>query len=82
MFLSVVKERLQENFIQNLNAELNESSRAVFYRQSASFQLSEYLEIVNITKFRTTLTKHRVFSHKLEIEMGRWARHERIVYDD
>ena len=30
VFLSVVKERLQDNFIQNWNAELNESSRAVF----------------------------------------------------
>ena len=27
--LSVVKERLQDNFIQNWNAEINESSRAV-----------------------------------------------------
>ena len=42
VFLSVVKERLQDNFIQNWNAELNESSRAVFNRQIASFQLSEY----------------------------------------
>ena len=28
-FLSVVKERLKDKFIKNLNAELNESSRAV-----------------------------------------------------
>ena len=73
VFLLVVKERLQDNFIQNWNAELNESSRAVCYRQIASFQLSEYLEIVNIKKFRITLTELRVSSHRLEIEMGRWA---------
>ena len=71
VFLSVVKERLQDNFIQNWNTELNESSRAVFYRQIASFQSSEYLEIVNIKKFRIALTKLRVSSQRLEIEMGR-----------
>ena len=53
-----------------------------FYRQIASFQSSEYLEIVNIKKFRIALTKLRVSSHRLEIEMGRWARPERIEFDD
>ena len=37
VFLSVVKERLQDIFFQNWNAELNEASRAFFYRQIASF---------------------------------------------
>ena len=54
----------------------------LFYRQIASFQFSEYLEIVNIKKFRIALTKIRVSSHRLEIEMGRWARPERIEFYD
>ena len=44
--------------------------------------MSEYLEIVNIKKFKIALAKLRVSSHRLEIEMGRLARPERIEFDD
>ena len=43
----------------------------LFYRQIATFWFSDYLEIVNIKKFRIASTKLRVSSHRLEIEMGR-----------
>ena len=53
-----------------------------FYRQIASFQSSEYLEIVNIKKFRKALAKLRVSSYRLEIEIGRRVRPERIEFDN
>lgn len=81
-FLAILKQRLKDNFIQKWNAEINESSRAIFYRTFASFQLQDYINIVQVKKFRTALAKLRVSSHRLEVEMGRWARPERIAYEN
>ena len=41
-----------------------------FYRQIATFQSSDNLEILSIKKFRIALTKLRASSHRLEIEIG------------
>ena len=48
----------------------------------ADIEESECLDIVNSKKFRKVLTKLRVSLHRLEIEMGRWPRPERIEFDD
>ena len=48
----------------------------------ADIEESEYLDIVNSKKFRIVLTKLRVSLHRLEIEMDRWSRPERIEFDD
>ena len=44
--------------------------------------ISEYLDIVNSKKFRIVLTKLRVSSHRLEIEIGRWPRSEKNEFDN
>ena len=36
-FLSIFKQRLSDNFVQTWNQRLNESSRAIFYRQICVF---------------------------------------------
>ena len=71
-FLVILKTRLKDNFWQNWNARINESSRASFYKTFSEFQLQPYLNIVNIKKFRNALSSLRVSSHRLEIEAGRW----------
>ena len=73
-FMSILKQRLTDNFVQNWHSRLEESSRAVFYRSIASFQFQPYLEHLNVNKFSQALSKIRVSSHRLEIEAGRWAR--------
>ena len=70
VFLSVVKQRLSDNFIQNWNSRLNESSRALFYR-NLSFGYKSYLDTVTKSKFRVALSRLRLSSHRLEIETGR-----------
>ena len=37
LFLSLVKQRLKDQFIQNWNGRLEESSRAIFYKHISSF---------------------------------------------
>ena len=73
-FLSILKTRLKDQFIQNWNARINESSRATFYQAISDFKLQPYLNIVNVQKFRIALSKLRVSSHRLEIEAGRWTK--------
>ena len=73
-FISILKQRLTDNFVQNWHSRLEESSRAVFYRSIASFQFQPYLEHLTVNKFSQALSKIRVSSHRLEIEAGRWVR--------
>jgi len=53
---------------------LNLSSRALFYKNIASFQLQSYLLSCNISTFRQSISRLRVSAHRLMIECGRWAK--------
>ena len=81
-FLSLLKQRLTDTFIQNWMARLGESTRADFYKTFARFQMQPYLEKVNICKFSQAFSKLRVSSHRLEIEAGRWTKPRAIPRDD
>ena len=49
-FLSLLKQRLTDTFIQNWLARLGESTHADFYKTFARFQMQPYLEKVNILR--------------------------------
>ena len=72
VFLSIFKQRIHDNFIQTWESRLDESSRAVFYNNLRNFKFHSYLNVCKIKKFRQSLTRLRVSSHRLEIEAGRW----------
>ena len=80
--MKIFKQRLQDNFVQEWHHRLNDSSRALFYREIASFDFKDYLDVVNVRKFRTALTKLRTSSHRLEVEVGRWARPQSIAREN
>ena len=65
-FLSLVKSRLNDAFIQNWMSELINSSRAVSYNLFCKFEFQPYLNDVTIDKFRFSLCRLRVSSHRLE----------------
>ena len=81
-FLWAFKQRLTDSFMQDWNSRLAESSRANFYSLFSKFEYQPYLEVINVKKFRVTMTKLRVASHRLEIEVGRWARPNRVPIDE
>ena len=58
--------------MQEWNGRLNNSSRALFYRNVCNFDLQPYLTICKVKKIRNAFTRLRVASHRLEIEAGRW----------
>ena len=73
-FVSLFKQRVTDNFIQNWHSRLENSSRANFYKNIAIFQFQPYLENINVMKFSHAFSKLRVSSHRLAIETGRWVR--------
>jgi hypothetical protein len=72
IFMSILKQRIKDNYFQTWTEQLQASSRALFYREIALFEYSPYLDIVTVTKFRKSFTRLRLSSHRLQIETGRW----------
>ena len=73
-----MSKRLCNSLIQNWNAEICQSTRAIFYQNIAVFKFQDYLDAVKVKKFRDALSKLKVSSHKLDDETGRWNKPQRI----
>ena len=69
-------------FIHVWHARLEASTRAGCYINIANFHYQKYLELVKVEKYRRSLCKLRVSSHRLEVEMGRWAKPNKIPVDN
>jgi len=74
IFISALRQRLSDTFIQNWNNRLENSSRANLYKHIAIFRFQPYLNYCQKSKFRISFSKLRLASHRLHIESGRWAR--------
>ena len=62
-------------FKQNLMSNLEESSRARFYRAIRQTHIYQpYLNIISVKSHRIALTRLITSSHHLKIETGRWTR--------
>ena len=81
-FITVLKQRLTDNFIQNWHSRLEDTSRAIFYRSMAAFQFQSYLKTHNVSKFCIAISRLRMSSHRLEIEDARWVRVNRAPVND
>ena len=81
-FLYIFKTRVREIYIQDWNSRLENSTRARFYINIANFQFQRYLELLKIEKYRKSVCKLRVSSHRLEVEMGRWAKPNKTLFDN
>ena len=65
------------------NYRVSDSTRARFYvNLSNNFEYKPYLDFFNIKKFRIALTKFRVSSHRLSVEVGRWHRPNPIQHEN
>jgi len=72
LFIRILKERLNDNFIQKWNSELVESSRARTYVLFHNVRLRPYLTCITLEQFRISLSRLRMPSHRLKVETGRW----------
>jgi hypothetical protein len=56
--------------------------RARSYVLFCDFGFKSYLSMVNIEKFRKSLSRFRTSSHRLKVETGRWHKPEAIPYNE
>ena len=54
-FISLCKQHLNDNFIQNWHARIDNSTRALFYKSVAIFQFQPYLDKINVSKFNSSI---------------------------
>ena len=68
----VIKQRLEDQFLQNWNSLLQNSPKAINYKTfKTEFKYEEYLNILEI-KDAILLCRFRTTNNKLPIETGRW----------
>ena len=80
-FVEMFKTMVNVIFMQNWHARLETSTRARFYNTFANFYYQNYLDDINVERFRTSLSKLRLSSHRLVVEVGRWAKPNKIPYE-
>ena len=69
---AVVKQRLQDQFIQKWFSDINGSSKGQIYRLfKTSFGFENYINMLP-NKFRKIFIKFRTSNHHLPVETGRW----------
>ena len=81
-FMNIFKQRIKDVFTQQWHARLENSTRARCYLTFATFKYQQYLDNLNIVKYRKSLSRLRLSSHRLEVEVGRWAKPNKIPYED
>ena len=74
-----LRQRLQDIFLQNLDSELENSSKCILYKHivSDNRQLQFYLSKPLLGQYKLILAKYRLSSHQLFIELGRYRRIEK-----
>ena len=73
---------MSDVFTQDWHSRLQNSTRARFYLTFANFQYQKYLDVLNIVKYRKHLSRLRLSSHRLEVEIGRWAKPNKVPYEN
>ena len=89
IILSVCKQRVRDVFTQNWHSRLENSTKARCYISRATFQFQKYLQkyckISEKFKSFTSIFTHnclRLSSHRLEVEVGRWAKPNKVPYEN
>jgi hypothetical protein len=81
IFISLLRRRLIDIYINDWNTDIDKSSSLTLYRElKTEFNISDYLINMHNVKLRNTIAKMRLSSHQLNIETGRHsniARQER-----
>ena len=80
--LNQIKQQNFDQYYQSWYSAINNSQRLISYsRYKHTFTLEPYLDNIHERKFQTALTRFRLSSHNLEIEIGRYQnipREERL----
>ena len=59
-FLQAVKQRIHDVDVQVLNDTISNSTRTLFYRTISQFEFSLYLDVIQVIKYRTAMSRLRL----------------------
>ena len=59
-FLEIFKQRIKDNFVQEWHSRLENSTRARTFINITSFKYQPYLDIINVKKIQTSLSRLRI----------------------
>ena len=82
VFISLFKQRLTDNYVQNTQTQLQTHSRARFFNLFGSFQFHDYSNLIRVPKYKYSLIKLRLSSHRLAMETGRWNKPHPIPLEE
>ena len=72
-FISLFKQRITDQFIQSIHTVFNNSPKCLLYKFIANnYCFQFYLQKPIALKYKHILSKHRLFSHNVSIETGRY----------
>ena len=74
VFKNDFAQRIKDIYIQDWDEQLNKLTRSSTYKAIRSFTFHPYLDTIKLKKTRTSISKIRLSSHRLEIEIGRWTK--------
>ena len=78
MHVHIFKQRLQDQYIQEWNTSVANQPKLSYYRLfKCEHKYEQYLDIIDNTVLRKSLSRFRLSSHSLEIETGRYTNVER-----
>ena len=77
VFKNVFAQRMKD-----WDERINKSARATTYNAIRSFTFHSYLDTIKLKRIRTYISKIRLSSHRLEIEIGRKCRLCNIFEDE
>ena len=73
-YLPLLKQRLRDQYIQYWQSSIQELPKLSYYRQfKTNFGREKYVDIIRNDFLRKTLSRFRMSSHCLEIEVGRYS---------
>ena len=82
LFIRTLKERVIIILYKNWNLEMIESLRARTYILFCKFRLQPYQKCITLDKFRISLSRLRMYSHRLKVETGRWQKPTAIPFNE
>ena len=82
LFLSLLKQKLTDTFVQNHNARVQTLNRARFFNLFSSFKWQNYLNLIKVQKYRNALIRFRLSLHRLAVETGRWNKPRPTPFDE
>ena len=81
-FFNIFKQKINDIFTQDWHSRLENSTRAICYLTYAKFQISKVFRLFEHCEIQKCLSWLWLSSHRLQVEVVRWAKPNKIPYEN